>query len=327
MKIFVTGATGFLGKALVKALLKEGHQVKVLVRNQERLKELKSKVEVVHADLGDKADMAEAVKGVDIIFHLAAIIHEVSIPDEKYYQINVEATKMLYEACKYSGVKQFIYSSSVVVYGSMNSSTADESAHCHPENIYGETKLGGEKAIQSAFPQIKVPYTILRFSKIYGPGDTESYWVELFKLIKKKRFIMIGDGSTTMMPVYIDDAVDALIKCIKNKKGYNKTYNIAGSERITKKEFISTIAESFHVKQGSAYIPKSAIIPAAVMCELVFKILHKEPIISRKRLRFFFSSESYSIKRAKKDLRFFPKVKVAKGIQQTIDWMSKEGYL
>ncbi|MFH1593007.1 MAG: NAD(P)-dependent oxidoreductase [Candidatus Woesearchaeota archaeon] len=325
MKILVTGGSGFIGKILVEKLLQKGHKITVIVRNVKKIKELKDEVKVIVGDIRDLGIIKQAVKSQDIVYHLAALIHPAGVSKKEYFDLNSESTGRLYKESSKAGVKHFIYISSVACYGVTKGGVlVKEDTKPKPIDIYGKSKLKGEERIHE---NKSIPFTIFRLGKIYGPGDNSAPWVTLVGLVKRRLFMMISNGKSTIMPLYIDDAVTGLISCLNNKKTFYKTYNLVGNEIVTKKEFIKVMAKGLNVKPRKGYLPKSLVVSGATLLEPVLKLFQKEPTISRKKLRFFLASELYDTSLAKKDLNFNPKVNLEEGMRNTVSWMKKGGLI
>ncbi|TKJ17348.1 hypothetical protein CEE44_02325 [Candidatus Woesearchaeota archaeon B3_Woes] len=324
MKIFVTGATGFMGGFLIEELVKKGHTVKVLVRKTSNIKYLKNlNIEILHGDVTNLDSLKKATKNIEIVIHLASLIHPVNVPDSLYYDINVKGTENVFRKSYENNkkLKQFIHCSSVTVYGEIEDENKpiSENAPCRKQTtIYGVTKYKGELAIKSLTNKYKVPLTIVRPSRIYGERDIS--FLPICKLMKKKLFFNIGLGKTFMQPVYVKDCVQGIINSINNKKSFNGEYNLAGPEPINKKQFLSMLSKNVGKKMPRINMPVFIVKTMAIINEILFFFLKKEPFINRKKLAFFLRSNKYDISSAKKDLNYHPRIKPEEGIRKMVDW-------
>lgn len=328
MNIFVTGASGFIGQHLAERLAKGGHEVSILLRNPENAKLFKGlKLKIYYGNLDSGDILEKACKNVHYVFHLAGVIHPVSVPDSFYWNANVKGTENVIKAAlKSKSLKKFIYCGSVSCFGKVkkqNKTILNEDSPCNPANIYGKTKYQGEKVVES-YAQKGLKYIIIRPERVYGPGDKT--FIPIFRLVKKQFFSCIGLKKQYMMPVYIDDLISAFIACINAKKT-NRIYNITGPAWIDQKKFMESIASSMGITAGKIRMPLLPLLIGAVGCEAIFKLLHKEPALSRKKLRFFRISRRYNIQKAKKELGYCPKVNIEEGIEKTAEWYKENGFI
>lgn len=329
MKVFITGATGFIGKHLVKSLVNEGYEVSVLVRKTSNLNSLKYlDINFFYGGLSDKEELIKAAKDTHYVIHLAGVIHPVNVSEKFYWNVNVKGTENVIQAAlKSKNLKKFIYCSSVTCYGHVENdreTVVNEDYPCHSQNIYGKTKYEGEKLIEKYAKEKGLKYIIIRPARVYGPGDLTL--IPVFKLVKKRLFSNIGFDKRYMMPVYIDDLVDSF-KLALEKPITNRTYIIAGSDFMDKRAFIRMIAKALDVKPRNLSVPATPVKMLAFFCEQVFKIFNKEPFLSRKKLKFFLMSRKYSIERAKKELNFFPKVDLEEGMKRTLNWYKEKNLI
>ena len=124
---------------------------------------------IVEGSVTDPGAVARACEAVDVIYHLAAAQHEANIPDKHYYDVNVQGTRNMLEAAVEAGVHRFVHGSTIGVYGISNNGPVRDDSLLQPDNIYGITKLEGEKVVRQFFD--KMPIAIVRISETYGPGD------------------------------------------------------------------------------------------------------------------------------------------------------------
>jgi len=142
------------------------------------------------------------------------------------------------EASVNAGVKRFVHGSSIGVYGSSLEGDIDERSPLMPNNIYGVTKLEGERLVLSF--QDKLPVIIIRISETYGPGDHRL--LKLFKGIKKNIFLMIGNGENLHHLIFIDDLIEGLFLAATSKQAIGEIFVIAGKEPLTTNVMVAEIA-------------------------------------------------------------------------------------
>ena len=240
MKILVTGGAGFIGKHLVKYLLDKGNTITIFdnfSNSEEKSLEyyIKSGVKIVNGDIRKFDEILKETEDQDVLIHLAAKIsvsQSILNPSETF-EVNVDGTKNVLEACKKNYVKKIIIASSAAVYGEGSSGMKlKESAKTNPISPYGKSKLKMEQEIEK---NNKNDCVILRFFNIFGIGQTPEYAGVITKFIEmilsNKPLEIFGDGMQTRDFVSINDVVESIYDAIKN--GKNGTYNIASGKAIT----------------------------------------------------------------------------------------------
>ncbi len=324
MKVLVTGATGFVGGHLVKRLINDGHSVRALVRRGRDIKGFDSRVEIVYGDITDSHSLDDATRNADIVYHSAALVREAAVPDSLFYEINVRGTENLLEASFRHGIKRFIHISTCGVHGDVRNPPATEDSPFNPEDIYQKTKIESERLVMD-FRKKGLPVVIIRPAGIYGPGDTRL--LKLFKLIKGRKFIMVGDGKTLFHLVYIDDLIDALILAGQVPDAEGEAFLIAGERYLSLNELTKIIADFFGVLQRKLHLPVLPIRLLAIAMEFTFKPLRIEPPLFRRRVDFFRKNRAFDISKAKRILGYRPGVDIEEGVRLTVDWYRREGLL
>lgn len=227
MKILVTGGAGFIGSHLADKLIKKGHKVVVLDNlSTGSRKNLNPKAKFHKADISDFKKIKPFFRGVDFVFHLAALARvPLSIKDPvKTSQVNIMGTVNVFRAGIEAKAKRIIFASSSSVYGNQEKMPLKENMDCQPISPYALQKLTGEKFAQ-LFSQIyKIPIVSLRYFNVYGPRlnfDSE-YSLVIGKFLKQRKqgkpLTIFDDGEQSRGFCYVDDVVEANIKAIESKK-------------------------------------------------------------------------------------------------------------
>ena len=235
MKVLVTGASGFLGKAACARLLAEGHEVDALVR---RPGSEPAGTRAVAGDLGDAPSVAAAVTGSapDTVLHLAAEIAS-QRDEERIRAVNVDGTRALLEACAAAGSPRVVFTSTVVT-GDAGGRLLTEDEPLPVATPYGRSKQEGERMLATS----GLPYVIVRPSHVYGPGGW--YADELIAQLRKPgRFCVIGRGDNLWDVVHVDDVVTALLFALADAPA-GETYHCADDEPITYFDFMALSAET-----------------------------------------------------------------------------------
>ena len=244
MKIVVTGGAGFIGLHLVNHLLKEENQITILDnfsnsdKNLTKILQHKN-LKIIEGDIRKINDVNNCLKEQDIVIHLAAKIsvsQSILNPSETF-EVNVDGTKNVLEACKKNNIKKIIIASSAAVYGEGGSGMKlKENTKTDPVSPYGKSKLIMEQEIEKNLLKYnKLDCIILRFFNIFGVGQTSEYAGVITKFVKRissdEPLEIFGDGMQTRDFVSIHDIVESVNAAIKN--GKNGTYNIASGKAIT----------------------------------------------------------------------------------------------
>jgi nucleoside-diphosphate-sugar epimerase/2-polyprenyl-3-methyl-5-hydroxy-6-metoxy-1,4-benzoquinol methylase len=228
----------------------------------------------------------------------------------------------LLEASIKAGVKRFVHGSTIGVYGNPNGAV-NESSPCRPDNIYGKSKLEGEKLALSFKNQI--PMVVIRISETYGPGDRRL--LKLFRAIHKKAFFRIGAGRNLHQLIYIDDLIEGMLRAAESEKALGEIILLVGSKPITTDEMVDTVAGVLQVKIPKFRVPLFPFMFLAVIMEAVLKPLGIQPPLHRRRMDFFKKSFSFSTTRAWELLNFTPQFNFERGVAEAARWYCENGFL
>ena len=247
MCILVTGGAGFIGSHVVRFLLEDGYQVKVVDNLSRGKKEsVDSRAELIVADINNSKKVKEALKGVDAVIHMAGlIVVPESVKDPiKYCENNVIGAVSLIESMRKAGVKKIIFSSSACVYGTPDKLPIKEDAPVRPDNPYGASKASIETFLQTYNVIHGFDSIILRYFNPYGPGEEhvpETHAIPNFikATLAKKPIPLYWQGEQIRDFIYIEDLARAHIDVL-DQKGY-QVFNIGTEKGIKVKDVISEI--------------------------------------------------------------------------------------
>lgn len=323
MKILITGAGGFLGRHLLKDLLKRGYEVTNFSRsNYPDLKELG--VPTIQGDLVDEDAVINACSGMDAVFHLASKVGMWG--DYKdYYDINVQGTKNIIKACRINGIKKLVYTSSPsTVFGKKDLCGVNES-QSYPRsylNHYAKTKALAEKEVLKA-NDCELATVSLRPHLIFGPGDTHLF-PRIVEMAKKGRLKQVGDGKNKVDVIYVQNAVDAHLMAFDkleiNSLVAGKVYFIGQEKPVVLWDFIDEILKRYNEKPVDTMISYKAAYTVATILELIYKFfsIKKEPPMTRFVAKQLSCSHYFSHKNAEKDLGYFPKITTQEALDLTV---------
>lgn len=287
MKIAVTGASGFVGGHLIKKLLSKNFHLRIFVRKKPLL--LDKDIEIVEGDLVTGKGLSEFLSGTDAVIHLAA---RVTSPEDRMFDDNVIATHNLITQAINSSVKQFIFVSSVAVYGTNKKTKFKEGDECLPDTPYGLTKYLAELLVRYWSKKTGNLVTILRPFNIYGPGNRKGIIYTFCSDIKNDHKVVVyGDGKQKRDFLYIDDFIDVIVKVLEERR--NGIYNLGSPRKYSILDVVSTfkqvVGDSFQIEFSPSEQGK------------VFNI-------------------NQDLSKVKRELGWEAKVSLGEGIKRVIEW-------
>ncbi len=327
MTTLVTGATGFLGSALVTELVKQQQDIRILARNMQKARsQFGEAVTIIPGDITDSMRVQQAVDGVTIIYHLVGHLYHPSVPTELYHRTHVEGTRILLDACKQQKqLQRIVHCSTTGVHGVTGDRPANEDAPFAPTNPYEATKLESEQLALKACREQGLPVSCVRPGLVYGPGDL--HLLGFFASIQKGLFRVIDGGKALLHPVYIDDITRAFQLCVEHPKAVGRSYTIAGPQPVTIRELAMAIAHALDRKLPTGNIPLWLAHLAADIFAFVPGFQGERAPLTHSRIKFLTQSRVYSIERASNELGYVPQVELDEGMRQTVLWYRKHGYL
>jgi nucleoside-diphosphate-sugar epimerase len=328
--VLVTGATGFTGGHLALALARGGDEVRALVRSRSRVRFDRSPlpaagVVAVEGDLADRASLASAVEGAELVYHIAATYREAGQPDSAYRTVNVEGTRHLLEAARAAGVRRLVHCSTGGVHGHIARPPANEDAPFNPGDIYQETKLEAERLARQFSLDTGFDVVVARPIGIYGPGDTR--FLKLFRGLARGRFPLLGSGRVFYHLTYIDDLVEGFRLCGTVPAARGRTYLLAGPRYTTLEELVALVASELGVRPPRVHWPVWPFWTAGLLCEMICVPLGVEPPLYRRRVDFYTKSRAFDTARARLEIGFAPQVDLEEGIHRTAEWYRRQNLL
>ena len=320
----VTGATGFTGSHLVRALMSDGGRVRVIARSADRARELlPESVEIVEGDIACPVVVERAVQGVTTVYHLAAVYREAKHPDWRYREVNVDASRTLLDAAVAADVRRYVHCSTVGVHGHIASPPGDEQTAYQPGDVYQETKCEAEQLALSY--RDRIPLAVARPTAIYGPGDTRL--LKLFQMVARRRFPLVGGGENFYHTVHVDDLIRGLRLLGTHPNAVGEIFILGGENYLKLSELAAMIAAAAHVPAPRLRLPARPLQLLGSLVEMLCAPFGIEPPIHRRRVDFYTKSRAFSIEKAKRMLGYRPEVTLEHGIGQTFDWYVANGYI
>ena len=303
MKIFVTGATGFIGRSLTERLVEEGHDVICGLRSPAKLGSLKDKVKSYRVYMEYKDTILQVLRREkpDLVYHCAALVKSSNL--EHLRRVNKDGTRNVLEACLGEGVKKVVYVSTIAVVNGNDNVPLTEDLPYKANSSYGQSKLEAEK-IAVDFRKKGLKIAILRPCMVYG--ECEPHALDAFVSGIRKRMIPVfGNGDNKLHLVSVENVVDVMMLCLTKEKAYEGSYFIADKEVLSAKEVLNYIVEVLGAK------------PPFVIPEGVALFFSRVPFIG-KYVGSFLKDRVYSIDALKKRLGYVPRVSIYDGLKRAV---------
>jgi dihydroflavonol-4-reductase len=302
----VTGANGFVGAAVVRALLARGEAVRALVRPNSNTVNLDGlSAEIVHGDITDPDSLRRAFDGCETVLHVAAD-YRLWVPDEQsMYRTNVEGSVNVLESAAAVGVERMVYTSSVAVLGiNPDKSPSNEATPVSVADMIGpykRSKYLAEEAVRNRAAELRFPVITVNPSTPIGPGD--------FRPTPTGRIIV--DSALGKMPAYVDTGlnivhVDDVAEghLLARDAGKPGERYILGGADLSLKEILAMVAKHAGRKPPSIRLPRASVYPVAVIGEFLARLFGTEPIVTRDELRMAKKHMYFSSSKAEVELGY-----------------------
>ena len=324
----VTGATGFVGAAVVRALVQRGQRVRVLSRaNSSRQNLAGLDVDIAIGDLLDSASLVQAVAGCSAVYHVAAD-YRLWVPDPaEMFRANIDGTRALLLAAKQAGVSRVVYTSSVAALGINKDHTpSNETTPVSIDDMIGtykKSKYLAEDEVRKLVREAQVPAVIVNPSMPVGPGD--------LKPTPTGR--MVIEAALGKMPAYLDTGLNVVHvddvaqgHLLAHDKGRIGERYILGGENLTLAQILALIAGLVGRKPPTIKLPRLPLFPIAVIAELWGRVSGIEPMLTVDSLKMAAKYMHYSSAKAEAELGYhFRPAKQA--FADAIDWYKAQGIL
>ena len=327
MRVLVTGGKGFIGTHLVRRLAAGGDQVAVLDPNPGLGDaELAALGVTLHAGSVSSPEAVDAaMRGHDIVYHLASPFGNILLPASEYDDVEVRGTRHVLEAAERHGVKRVVHCSTQGVHGIVQG-IGDEESPIAPRDHYCASKSLGELVCRE-FIERGLDVVIVRPTSVYGPGDVRG-WLSLYRMVSKGRFVMVGNGRTQNHPVYVDDLVDLFVRAGEVPGARGRVYIGGGDRAVTLTELVHAVAESLGIQVDIIRFPSYSVAwLGAAAVEFTCKPLGVKPPVFRRRLSWYRTNRAFRIDRARNELGYEPRVTLPDGLARTAAWYRSNGYV
>ncbi len=325
--IAISGATGFLGTALIKHFLNEGYRVRAHAHTQDKAQQIDRRVEEIFVgEISDDVMIGKLVTNADFVIHTVSNFRYASGKAESYRRINVTGTQLLIDAAIEAGVKRFLHCSTIGVHGDVAKTPAAEDAPFNPGDLYQETKLESEEYVRSKVGQSDMEIVVIRPCSMYGPGDLRM--LKMFRMLSKGRFFFLGECQENFHAVYIEDVVSAFAKALEVEGIDGEVFIVGGPDGyLPLRDYVSEVAKSLGAEPPKLTFPYSLFYAAATLCEVICVPFGIEPILHRRRVRFYKNNRAFDTKKAEHLLQYHPSVSLQEGMKRTVAWYREQGLL
>ena len=331
-KVFVTGASGFIGSHMLRLLVHRGHDAAGQVRETSNLFRLKDPFRTGETRpfplffTSLDQDLEPMLEGVDTVVHTAALAREWGAARE-FVETNVQGTARLAEAAVKAGVRRMIHLSSTVVYGFGGNRDTGEDAEYRPfPHPYCTSKVEAERALLSYADRIEL--FILRPSNVYGPLDT-SFTLPLLRALNHGLPAFPAGGKPLTSPCFVDNLTHAVMLCAEaespragSERPGAAVYNVTDGEDLPWRRFLEMTAGELGVRPPIFPIPAGPLTAAARVMSALHLLFHtgRPPLITPYRMAQVSRDYSFSIERSRGRLGYEPPFSTLQGIRKCVDW-------
>ena len=326
--ILVTGSTGFIGARLLQYLAAEGVKVRIFLRVESEAGVLPDGVEVVRGSFSDPESLAQAVRGVDRLVHLAGVTK--AIDESGYDAGNVMPVKNLFSAImKHNpGLKRFIYISSLTAGGPASEGIrgVKESDPPHPVSAYGRSKLRAEMLCQE-YAQ-RIPVTVVRPPAVYGPGDKDV--LQVFLMLARGVLVLPGSAETQRFSmIYVDDLGEGIMMAARSLQAVGHIYYITSHCSLSWDDVVAAAKPALGFSKIFRFtLPQPFVFLLGTVIGAAGSLLGKPALISRDKAHELVQNYWVcSPELARQDFGFAAQTTLADGIAKTIDWYRQKGWL
>jgi nucleoside-diphosphate-sugar epimerase len=327
LEILISGGNGFLGRHLIGELQKRGHHLRVLALDAEDTSWLEERnVAVFRADIVNPDTLTAPFRGVQSVFHLAAMIGTWR-PMGDYYATNVIGTENVCRAALNAGASRVIHISSAMVYNMASDRPVTEDDRLTPlDEPYSLSKARGDMLVQAMVRDERLPAVILRPGTLIGAGDNLNFG-RMADRICAGRGIIIGPGRNAIPLFDVTDMVRGLLLALDSQQAVGETYNIGSDQPLNQAEYLSLIAQELAVAEPRRHVPYAALYSAAYCAERLAAITRNRvrPFLTRHGVKLYGADNLLSIEKARGELGYEPRVPVADAVCTACKWYRERG--
>jgi nucleoside-diphosphate-sugar epimerase len=318
MRVFITGASGFIGRALYARYAADGHEVLGcdLVADPQR--------NVVAGDIEAAGAWQDHAAGCDVVIHTAASVSLRLERAEQIWRANVLGTANAVAAAERGEAERFVHFSSVTVFGFDFPDGVDERYPVRNTYVpYPDSKIAAEQVVLQAHIEGRVKCTVVRPGDVYGPRSR--VWASIpAELIKARRFMLPGGGRGIHSPVYIDNLIDGVVLAATSPEAVGQVFTLSDGVGIPYREFFVPYAEL--VGRRLITLPAPLAIGVAAVIQRAARLAPGDNEINPGSARYLLRKGTYSNAKARRVLGWEPRVSTREGLERTVAWLREEGF-
>jgi nucleoside-diphosphate-sugar epimerase len=315
-RVFVTGASGFIGAALAARFAALGAEVRgVDVRaGPER--------GVVAGDIAAAGAWQDHAAGCDLVVHTAAVVSLRGTDPGAVWRVNALGTRNVLEAARRGGAQRVVHLSSVTVFGFAFPDGVDESYPTVANGVpYVDTKIASEALVLRAHAAGEISCTIVRPGDVYGPRSRP--WTILpVQELARRRFVLPARGRGIFSPIHVDDLVDGIVLAATEPAGAGGVFTLTDGTGVTTREFFGHYARLLGRRLPA--VPTGVAVPLAAAAALGARAAGRETEVNAAAARYLARTGTYSIARARVTLGYAPRIDLAEGMARTASWLREE---
>ncbi len=326
MRDLVTGATGFIGSHLVRALLAEGRPVRALVREGNCAYSLgKMGAEIVEGDITIPSSLPRVLDGIDRVFHCAAMVSDWGAWDD-FRLANVQGVDNMLAASRVAGVRHFIHLSTTDVYGFPRRPGDEEEPFQYRGWPYGDTKIDGEKKVWKYHEKYGLPVTVIRPANVYGAGS-RSFVLEIARMLKNRDMVHLGNGGQSAGLCHVNNLVTCILLAGRNGNSVGQSYNVTDGTDLSWREFVELLAEKSGMPGPRITLPRRLAYLTGWLMERFGNPARENdrPLLTRMAVEIFTADQAFSIGKARRELGYRPTETVEGAMDGMVAWLVGEG--
>jgi nucleoside-diphosphate-sugar epimerase len=273
-------------------------------------------VNIVRGDVSESSSLIGKMTGHDVVLHLAGSVGYQSW--KNCVAINQIGTRNAAAEAVNTGIRRFVYMSSVAVYGRVPGiPITEETSTKKIRDPYGDTKIEAEKALKEYEKQGRLDLTILQPTVVYGENDNK-FIPQLLRNLKSNKYRVIGDGNNRVDLIYVEDLAQFVLSVLRERKTIGQTYIVTNPNNPSWNEFLDEVCRFLGLPQVTSHIPYKLAYTAAWLMELAGKLSGKTPRLSRYAVRIVGLPCNYVTAKAEKELGFRPSINLIDGIKRCL---------